>query len=60
MAVLTFKKKKIELDSNDVSNLEYIKLQLGINEDIEAIRFLMNFFIRVDEAISKCYDELGE
>jgi uncharacterized protein YdiU (UPF0061 family) len=65
MTVTTFRKKKIELEANDIVNLEYIKSQLQAYAEkelsyTEVIRFLIQFFMRVDEAISKTYDEIGE
>jgi hypothetical protein len=65
MTVTTFRKKKIELEPDDIVNLEYIKSQLQAYAEkelsyTEVIRFLIQFFIRVDEAISRCWDELGE
>jgi hypothetical protein len=64
MAIVTFKSKKVTLTSNDVATIQYIKAQIeplvGRNTltDIDVIRFCLNYFIKVDEAIEKVYDLL--
>jgi hypothetical protein len=64
MATITFKSKKITLSANDVATIQYIKSQIepivgrDTLTDIDVIRFCLNFFIRVDEAIEKVYDLL--
>lgn len=61
MSVVTFKKKRIVLSPNDVATISYIKSVLsynGINlKEIDVIRFLMDFFISIDEAVTKISDK---
>jgi len=64
MAKITFKSKKVTLPSDVVADIWYIKSQIepiigrDTLSDIDVIRFALNFFVRVDEAIEKTYDTL--
>jgi hypothetical protein len=64
MAKITFESKKVTLPSDVVAYIWYVKSQIepiigrGILSDIDVIRFCLNFFIRVDEAVEKVYDLL--
>jgi hypothetical protein len=60
----TFKPKKITLSANDVATIQYIRSLIepivgrDTLTDIDVIRFCLNYFIKVDEAIEKVYDLL--
>jgi hypothetical protein len=64
MAKIAFKSKKVTLPSDVVADIWYVKSQIepitgrDTLSDIDVIRFCLNFFIRVDEAIEKVYDLL--
>jgi hypothetical protein len=64
MAIISFKSKKITLPSDVVADIWYIKSQIepivgrDTLTDIDVIRFCLNYFIKVDEAIEKVYDML--
>jgi hypothetical protein len=63
MAKITYRAKKITLSANDVATIQYIKSQIEpiIGRDlteIDVIRFCLDYFIKVDEAIEKAYDLL--
>jgi len=64
MAKITYRAKKITLPSDVVADIWYVKSQIepivgrDVLSEIDVIRFCLNFFIRVDEAIEKVYDLL--
>jgi hypothetical protein len=65
MAKITYRAKKITLSANDVATINYIKSQIepivrDVLTDIDVIRFCLNYFIKVDEAIEKAYNTLYE
>jgi hypothetical protein len=64
MATMVFKSKNIKLPSDVVADIWYVKSQIepivgrDTLTDIDVIRFCLNYFIKVDEAIEKTYDLL--
>jgi hypothetical protein len=64
MAKITYRAKKITLTANDVATIQYVRSLIepivgrDTLTDIDVIRFVLNFFVRVDEAIEKTYDTL--
>jgi len=66
MAKITYRAKKITLPSDVVADIWYVKSQIepivgrSVLSEIDVIRFCLNYFIKVDEAIEKAYDLLYE
>jgi hypothetical protein len=63
MAKITYRAKKITLPSDVVADIWYVKSQIEpiVGRDlteIDVIRFCLNYFIKVDEAVEKAYDLL--
>jgi len=63
MAKITYRAKKVALTANDVATIQFVKSQIepivGWDlTDIDVIRFCLNYFIKVDEAVEKVYDLL--
>jgi hypothetical protein len=61
---ITFKSKRITLTANDVATIQYVRSLIepivgrNILSEIDVIRFCLNYFIKVDEAVEKVYDML--
>jgi hypothetical protein len=66
MSKITYRAKKITLSANDVATIQYIKSLIepivgrDTLTDVDVIRFCLNYFIKVDEAVEKVYDMLYE
>jgi hypothetical protein len=64
MATIVFKSKKITLPSDVVADIWYVKSQIepivgkDVLTEVDVIRFCLNYFIKVDEAVEKVYDLL--
>jgi len=64
MVRITYRAKKITLSANDVATIHYIRFLIAPIigrdnlSDIDVIRFCLNYFILLDEAIEKVYDSL--
>jgi len=64
MVRITYRAKKITLSANDVATIHYIRSLIepivgrNVLSEIDVIRFCLNYFIKVDEAIEKVYDLL--
>jgi hypothetical protein len=64
MAKISYKPKKITLSANDVATIQYIKSQIEpiVGRDtlteVDVIRFCLNYFIKIDEAVERVFDLL--